>query len=275
MAISVNAIEEPVLKCVQRVRQHLISNTVRDEEVGRNPYGDVSKYFDVEAEDMLVDCILNNVRDAVIISEERGVELHGNGRWVVMVDPIDGSTNYESDIPWSAISVVVGVNRGSGSRLSDAVLALVAELARDRIYLYRDGEVRIIGKQVVRKKTPKKVVLGYFDSAKTFKPIELYLALHGGSKVLRVLGSASLDILSVALGGAEVFIDVRNKLRNFDIAAALRIALSLGAKAYVFGHEDPLSIPIDSVVRVSCIVAYDEKYLAKTLEILNQIRDPY
>lgn len=269
--LNIDIIENIITRCVQNVRNHLVENNISDDIVGYNPYGDASKKFDIEAEDALTDCIKENLKDVIILGEEKGIRSFGSKQLVIMIDPIDGSTNYESDIPWSAISIAVGISRNGRTSLRDTIFALLSEVSRDRIYIYRGGEVKIIGKKITRRKTPKRIVLGYFDSSRTFKALELYMHLHGNTKILRILGSASLDIISVAFGNAEIFIDTRGKLRNIDIVAALRIALALGAKAFIFGYKDPLDIPIDEVVKVNCIVGFNEEYLAKALEVVKQI----
>lgn len=268
--LDIDSVSNAVLMCVQKVRRYLLSGKTSDEVVGYNLYGDISKTFDVEAENMLVSCLNSTVGDIIIVGEERGIRAFGEKRWIALVDPIDGSTNYEADIPWSAISMAIGAYKGGRVRLRDVLLAVLAEIPRDRIYIYRNGVVSAFGTSVRRRSTPKKIVLGYFNSYETFNALELYSKTYGGSK-LRVLGSAALDILSVALGNAEVFIDVTNRLRNFDVAASLIIALHLGAKAYVSGYEDVLDIPIDDVVRVNCVVGFDNGYLVKALEILKRI----
>ncbi|MEM4040293.1 MAG: hypothetical protein QXM83_00580, partial [Ignisphaera sp.] len=132
--------------------------------------------------------------------------------------------------------------------------------------------VKAIGIDVKRRTDPKNIVLGYFDSYESFKALELYTKNCEGFKVLRILGSAALDIISVALGNAEVFIDVRGrKLRNIDIVAALRIALALGAKAYIPGYRDPLELPLDTTVKIDCIVGFNDAYLRKVLKVLEKI----
>ena len=271
MALNLDEVEGKVLRCVQSAVNYLNTNRSSDEAVGINPYGDISKRFDVESDELLHKCISENLRDVVIVSEESSIRSYGTGKFVAIVDPIDGSTNYEADIPWSAVSVAIGLSKDGKTTLNDVVLALVAEVSRNRVYLYREGEVKILGANISRKSKPKHIVLGYFDSPQSFKALDLYMSYYGDKRVLRVLGSAALDIINVGLGNAEVFIDVRNKLRNVDIAAALRIALAMGAAAVAIGYPTPLDIPIDRVVRVGCVVGFDHEYLMRALEVLRQI----
>lgn len=271
--MNIDIVENKIIKCINNARSILISKELSDKVVGINPLGDISREFDVETEEVLASCLRDELVDVIIIGEEKGVQIHGEKKFVVMIDPVDGSTNYEADIPWSAISIAVANGDKNEPKLSDVFLAVVAEVVRDRIYIYSDGVIKILGsKNIVRKNKPKNVVLGYIDSYTSYKILKLYSKSYNRFKVLRILGSAALDILSVGLGNAEVFIDLRkNKLRNIDIAAALRIALALGAKAFIPGYKNSLDIPVDRIVRVSCIVGFNDFYLGKVLEILKRI----
>ncbi|MEM1645280.1 MAG: inositol monophosphatase family protein [Ignisphaera sp.] len=263
-------LEDKVLKCIEKTRQYLLSGSAPDTVIGYNPYGDVSKVFDLEAEDILAKCLADELKDVVVIGEEKGVRLYGLAKYIAIIDPVDGSRNFEADIPWSSISVAVGLNRGSKTCLRDVVLAIVSEIQRHRIYVYNNTQIKILGPNIARKTIPKGIILGYFDNINSLRILDAYLKNYGESKVLRSLGSAALDIVSVGLGNAEIFIDIRNKLRNLDIAAALRIALALGSQAYVFGYSDPLDIPIDNVVKISCIVGFNKDYLGNALKILKK-----
>lgn len=270
MVISLNYLdlEDKVLKCAEKTRQYLLSGSTPDTAIGYNPYGDISKAFDLEAEDILANCLADELKDVVIIGEEKGIRSYGSAKYIAIIDPVDGSRNFEADIPWSSISIAIGLNRGSRTCLRDVILAIVSEIQRNRIYVYSNTQVKVLGSNIGRKTTPKGIILGYFDDVNSLQALDTYLKTYGESKVLRSLGSAALDIVSVGLGNAEVFIDIRNKLRNLDVAAALRIALTLGSYAYVFGYSDPLDIPIDGVVKVSCIVGFNKEYLENALKVL-------
>jgi len=269
--LNIEYIKDAALACVEKARQYVFSDSISDVPVGLNPSGDVSKTFDVEVEKILINCLVDRLKDVVIVSEESGTRVYGSARFVVLMDPVDGSVNFESDIPWSATSIAIGLNRYGGATLRDVVFALVSELQRNRTYVYSSGNVDILGTKNKRRYTPKKVVLGYFNSVQSLRAIELYMGSYTGERVLRVLGSAALDIINVALGNAEVFIDIRNKIRNLDVGAALKIALALGSKAYIAGFDNPLDLPIDRILKIGCVVGFNDVYLSKALEALRRI----
>lgn len=258
-----------IIVCINKVLDYLRSGRASDIIVGSNVSGDVSKEFDIVAEDILTHCITSVLDDVVVVGEERGIRRYGSGKWIAVIDPVDGSSNFDAGIPWSSVSVAVA-RRTSNNRttLENVVLAIVAEIFRDRMYIYRDGSIEIAGNGISRKSFPKSILLGYFETPEAYRPVERYISQRG-RVALRSLGSAALDIVYVALGNAEGFIDVRSKLRNVDIAAALKIALTMGAKAYVCNFTDAMSIPLDDLVKIACIaVGYDEVHLLKLVDAI-------
>ncbi len=262
-------LETNIIACINNVLNYLRSSNVSSNVVGSNVFGDISKEFDVVAEDILANCIANALNDVVIVGEERGVRRYGGSKWIAVIDPVDGSSNFDAEIPWSSISVALAKNSpNTYLTLKDVVFAVVAEIFRDRMYMYRNGDVEIIGSRVSRRGLPKPMLLGYFETLDSYKPIESYMSLRG-RVTLRSLGSAALDIVYVGLGNAEGFIDMRSKLRNVDVVAALKIALAMGAKAYVCDFNDALTIPIEDLIKIRCIlVGYNEAYLTKLIEAI-------
>ncbi len=259
-------LEDGIVQCIDRVLNYLRSDRISSNIIGFNLFGDTTKEFDVIAEDILTSCIVDQLSDVIIVGEERGVRIYGSGKWIAIIDPVDGSNNFDADIPWSSISIAIARKENGSSTLRNVVFAVVAEVFRNRMYIYRDGYVDIKGGKISRKEYPKPILLGYFESPESYKPIEKYISIRG-KIALRSLGSAALDIVYVGLGAAEGFIDMRSKLRNIDVAAALKIATTLGAETYICDFNDVNKIPLEKPVKIRCIiVGYNSTYLSKLLE---------
>jgi len=256
------AIRDAALAAVNYLRKERRGSEV----VGRGAFGDVTKAFDKEAEEIILSKLRDYFSDElIVVSEERGIVRFGEkASWVVIVDPVDGSTNYDAGIPWVAVSIgLAPAKEGVSAKVSDIVAAVVAEVFRDRVYEYHvDSGVLLNGSPAKRKEKPKNVLLGYFEVPEAYEPVPKYWKLRGGRAALRSLGSAALDIIYVGLGMAEGFIDARAKLRNVDVAAALRIATALGARGLANQWEDVGEIRIDDLVKVELlVVGYNEDYL--------------
>ncbi|MCD6428777.1 MAG: hypothetical protein J7L12_04090 [Desulfurococcales archaeon] len=236
------------------------------EVVGRGAFGDITKAFDREAEEIILGKLRDYFSDElVVISEERGiVKFSEKASWIAIVDPVDGSTNYDAGIPWVAVSIgLAPAKEGTPTKVSDIVAAVIAEVFRDRVYEYHvDYGALLNGSPAKRRSEPKNVLLGYFEVPEAYEPVPKYWKLRGSRAALRSLGSAALDIVYVGLGMAEGFIDARAKLRNVDVAAALRIATALGARGLANQGIDVGEIRIDDLVKVELlVVGYNEDYL--------------
>ncbi len=256
----VTEITEAILNAVDEALKYLRSGQASKEVVGRGAFGDVSKGFDVESERIIAEGIARHLGKTVLfVGEELGARVIGEGEpeWVVIADPVDGSTNYDVGIPWASVAVAAAPYR-EGVTVGDVSSAVVAEVFRDVRYVLDSGAVTINGSPPQRRSPPKALLLGYFEVPEAYKPVPAYWKIRGKRAALRSLGSAALDIVYVGLGRAEGFIDARAKLRNVDIAASVAIASTLGSVALACDGSPVSGVRIDTLVRVPCIVVgYD------------------
>ncbi len=258
-----------VREAALKVSDYLTSD-VRSAAVFKpNASGDFTKVFDKGAEDIIIEALKRIDRCSLIVSEESGVvETCSEGwKWVFVIDPVDGSVNYEALIPWVSVSIAVAPYR-EGVTLKDVVYAVVVDVFRKTAYEYfKDEGVLINGSQPVRRVKPPNVVLGYFETPEAYAIVPKYWRVRGSRAALRSLGSAALDIIYVGLGRAEAFVDIRAKLRNVDVAAALKIAEALNAKATLCSGESVNNIPLTHISKVECLlVGYDDLILSKLIE---------
>ncbi len=273
----VTKITEAILKAVDEALNYLRSGSVSREIVGRGAFGDVSKGFDVESERLIAEGIAKYLDEPVLfVGEELGARAVGDGEpsWVIIADPVDGSTNYDVGIPWASVAVAAAPYR-EGVTVGDVVSAVVAEVFRDVRYVLDSGAVTVNGAPPIRRSPPKAMLLGYFEVPEAYKPVPAYWRIRGRRAALRSLGSAALDIVYVGLGRAEGFVDARAKLRNVDIAASVAMATSLGSVALACDGSPVSGVRIDTIVRVPCIiVGYDEEKARALLRAVHESLGP-
>jgi len=257
-------------KAAYKVADYLLSSAVSFERIGLNPSGDATLKFDYIAEGILISEISNSVRDCLMfVTEERGiVKTCSDPKYVVIVDPVDGSANFTANIPWISTSIAVAPFR-RGVRGSDVKWALVYEVHRHTSYEFSEGEALINGKIAERNERTADILLAYFDDPASFNSIRKFIASNPGVKV-RSLGSAALDIVYVGLSRVLGFLDTRSRLRNLDVVAALRFARSLGAAEYLCGYTLVDNIELDKLVKIPCVVVGKD---ADTLKRLTNALD--
>ena len=92
--------------------EELPGRAEREPVVGDGEGGDETTAIDAAAERVILARFRGE--DVRIVSEEVGID--GDGRWTVVVDPIDGSLNAKRGIPFFSISIAVADGDDDGRR---------------------------------------------------------------------------------------------------------------------------------------------------------------
>jgi len=170
--------------------------------------------IDTIAENIIVDYVKTNDIPCNILSEECGY-IDRNEDMTLVVDPIDGTFNALNKIPFFSISLAI-----SDKSFNEIEYGVVKNLAtKDLYYCERGKGAYKNGKRLhVRKESDKKLGVINYDYAS--KDI-VFSAIKDIYRI-RTLGCASLEMLLVAEGIADLFFYIKNggMLRNVVIAAS-------------------------------------------------------
>jgi fructose-1,6-bisphosphatase/inositol monophosphatase family enzyme len=148
-----------------------------------------------------------------VLSEETGLH-HPEREIVVVVDPVDGSTNASRHIPWCASSLCAV--DADGPRVASVVNLATGE-AFDAI---RGGGARCDGKPIL----PSSVT-EIDDAILIFNGVPTH---HWGWAQGRILGAAALDLCSVAAGRVDGYTDLAGNLGPWDYMGALLVCREVG-----------------------------------------------
>ena len=171
---------------------------------------------DVAVDEVVVD--MCEAAGMFVLSEESGAgDLEWPlppGRLLVVVDPVDGSTNASKGLPWFATSLCVIDEHGPR-------IALVAEQSgsETRYHAIRGHGAKVDGMRMHARPNhdPSSAVVG----------VNALPAPGHGWWQVRSMGAASLDICSVARGGLDGFVDF-DGLHVWDYAGALLVCQEVG-----------------------------------------------
>jgi myo-inositol-1(or 4)-monophosphatase len=174
-----------------------------------------------------------------VVGEEYGSDAGADTaayRWVV--DPVDGTANYVSGLPWCAYSLSLVDAHGP-------VVGVIADPSRGQIYAAARGRgVRANGVPV--RATQRSPVGGLVCAELSVATAPGFTreatAAHAG---VRVLGSAALAITQVALGHAVAA--VLDHYHEWDVAGAVCLAVEAGA-AVVDGAGRPHPLPTGTML---------------------------
>lgn len=147
-----------------------------------------------------------------VLSEESGVT--GEGEILVVVDPVDGSTNASRALPWYATSLCAVDDEGP-------LVADVVNLASGDRYRAVRG----------RGAEAEHTDLGPSGCTELSEAILALAGLppeHGGWAQFRCYGAAALDLCAVAAGVFDGFVDVSRSLRVWDYLGAYLVCQEAG-----------------------------------------------
>jgi fructose-1,6-bisphosphatase/inositol monophosphatase family enzyme len=150
-----------------------------------------------------------------VLSEESGLS-EGDREVLVVLDPLDGSTNYRQGIPWYAASLAAVDGEG-------ALAAVVVNLAIGTRYrAVRDQGAERDGRSIGP------------SGATTLGDAIVGLSGHAGRSLgwrqYRALGAAALDLCAVADGTLDGYIDCsRNAHGPWDYLGAALVGQEAGA----------------------------------------------
>ena len=269
----VNKIHRDIIEIAikaSKIARENINKDLLNEVVGANITGDIIRRIDVVLEDLIIKNIFEKGYKALIISEERGVvKTYEDSNIIFIIDPLDGSSNYVADTPYVSISIAV-----ADKEKNQIITGVVSEVFRDKVYSFIYGEAAYVNNEKIslKKRSLENIILSYVDDLDALKLLyEIWERLD--KPKIRSLGSAALDIVKTALGHFRLFIDVRGRLRNIDIAAAYGFSKTLGA--YVSDHLGrDLSFKLSDIDKIkTIIVSSDEEAYLKTLKILRELRE--
>lgn len=158
--------------------------------------------------------------------------------WVV--DPIDGTVNFLYGIPAYAVSIAV-VEGDPDPATWTTLAGAVVNPASGEVYTATAGGGSHLGERALRVNTgvPLSLALlstGFgYDASRRVRQAEVVRGLIGRVRDIRRMGSAALDLCSVAAGRLDLHYE--RGLNPWDHAAGALIAREAGARVGAFGGE--------------------------------------
>jgi myo-inositol-1(or 4)-monophosphatase len=250
---------------VQDVRDRLVVSQAGTEEVGEGAGGDTTMRVDKESEDEIIE-VVKQKGDVRLVAEENGESGPKVARWTVVIDPIDGSSNFSRQIPFYCTSIAVL----EGNSLDDASHAIVRNLVSgDVYYAEAAGYATKNGSEIHPSRVTelREAMVGVDLSKTSQETVESLNRLIASVRRQLHFGANALEACFLAEGKIDGFADVRGKIRVMDMAAAYLIGKQAGA---VFSDREgrPVKPAINVKERFSIVGAGNKTLHAKMVEKL-------
>jgi len=209
--------------------RELAANQGRWSRAERVAGHDVKVRGDVESETLLAR-LLGAATGYAVFGEESGLIGDAGGDWVWVIDPLDGTANYERGVPACCVSVAL-------CRRGIPVIGVVYDFNRDEMFSGvvasedLDGVAMLNGRNMRVSRTAHRaqgILATGFPVASDFDASALgdYVRSVQNFRKVRSLGSAALMLAYVACGRFDAYVE-RN-VRFWDVAAGMVLVQAAG-----------------------------------------------
>ena len=218
-----------------------------------------TKKIDQVAEDCVLHFLQENPLCRLLISEEAGKVDFTGERGTIFLDPVDGTFNAVTGIPFYAISIAYAEE-------AEIQQAFVRNLASGETFTAIKGKFARCNDRPIRVSD----VMNLDEAAmsvygRKFDPTRV---MQLGQKIRRwrLFGASALELCYIGCGRIDGFIDLRGTLRVTDAAAGMLVCTEAGGKV---SDLDGGTIRFPNEVTIGrCIVATNGALHHKVIEYL-------
>jgi myo-inositol-1(or 4)-monophosphatase len=234
--------------------------------IGVGAAGDKTFFIDKRAEDIIISGLEKSKEALTVVSEEIGIkDIKGGGK-KVLVDPIDGSRNAISGIPFYCSSIAVA----DGNTLRDIELSYVVNLINGDEFWAEKGKGAFLNGKRIRTQKDEEFYLIAYEAQSPSKDIPRIIPLLSKSRKTRCLGATALDLAYLALGAISIFV-TPSLSRSFDFAGGWLLTREAGG-IFTDINGNAIEMLEISLKKSSSLLASGNKKLhEKALRLLNNL----
>ena len=213
---------------------------------------DIKLELDVRCQGLIEKALQRSFPDVALLGEE-GVSGKADAEYRWVVDPIDGTVNFAYGIPHACVSIALQrrTQTSGATEYEDGYQTLVGVVydpfCRELWTAIRSEGAKLNGKSIRvsrRRKISQAIIsIGFAKTRENLEatlPYFIDLAHH--VRKLRIMGSAALDLVYVATGRFDAYIE--RGIRLWDIAAGALIVECAGGE---FWHQ---AVPGEHAYRI-------------------------
>jgi myo-inositol-1(or 4)-monophosphatase len=215
---------------------------------------------DKAAEDAIINELQYAFPDYCILGEENGEIIGKDKRFVWIIDPLDGTTNYLHGFPQYAVSIALYKN-------NEPTHAVVYDPFKEELFTASQGEGAYLNEQRIRITGATSLENTLIGTGFPFKDpqhldayLDMFKAIHPKVAGIRRAGSAALDLAYVAAGRMDGFWEIG--LNSWDIAAGVLLVKEAGGYVGDFSGRD-------KYLETGNVVAGTEKVFKEILKTIH------
>jgi fructose-1,6-bisphosphatase/inositol monophosphatase family enzyme len=213
---------------VEEAAARLVEMQTRPLQTTRKDLRDIVTEADLASEKIVVAGLMRLTPGAAILAEESGARIGSNdARWII--DPLDGTVNYASGLPWFSVTVAYEEH-------GQVVLGLIDAPAMNLKARYLKGsKASIDGKPVDCSQTAgvadsviSVILTSHFSDDEVRRTAAIIERLGRTARGVRVVISGGLEMALVASGRLDGFVSI--KADTVSHAAGMQLVRAAGGK---------------------------------------------
>lgn len=206
--------------------------------------GNIVTDTDLAVESLVARMLVEEFPDHGLLSEEGNAQNSAARGWTWVLDPLDGTRNYASGIPFFCTNLALCHD-------GEPVVGVTYDPLHEELFAAAKGQGAWVNEEPIRaseKPSLAASVLGIdmgYDDVRGAYMLKLLLGLWPGVQSVRIPGSAALGLAYAACGRYDLFI--HNCLFPWDVAAGILLVTEAGGR--ISDREGgPVSIDSEGVI---------------------------
>ena len=203
-------------------------NWHRPKRVNSAEKHDVKLELDVKCQALIEKILARSFPEVPVLGEEGNTgDTTAEWRWVI--DPIDGTVNYFFGLPHAAVSIALQ-HRG------ESVVGVIYDPFTDEIWTTTKGQPTRLNGRVVRVSNRSRldesiIAMGFSKNPENLRKSMPHVdRLARRVKKIRIMGSAALELVYVASGRLDAYIE--RTINLWDVAAGSLLVENAGGEFY-------------------------------------------
>ena len=194
----------------------------------RKDFLDVVTDADLASERLIIEGLRALTPDAAILSEEAGETAGSSGaRWII--DPLDGTVNYASGLPWYSATVAYQEQGETLIGLSNGPAAnMIARYVKGRIATVNDAPARVSEVDRLEDAVVSVVLTSHFSPAEIAETVAIIDRLARVVRGVRIVVSGAYEMSLVASGHLAAFVGMKADIVSH--AAAMPLVRAAGGR---------------------------------------------
>ena len=247
---------------VKRVLVEMPGRDARERPVGDGMGGDVTAALDEAVETAALKHF--DLDDVSIVSEEIGYR--GDGRYKVVVDPIDGSQNAERGIPYFCLCVAVA----DGDTVGDVFFGYVYDFGANEEWTAVRGEGALLNGGPILDGPRDYIQFMSLEATRAQLVLESLAKLAPLTDRVRVMGAQALTYCHLASGRTDAVVCLKPS-RSVDFAAAQLIVRERGFAIELIDDPPLERAPLDLKARSRVVAAANEGLIRSIADALGPL----